>query len=225
MIHQDVARLLLSTALVILGYHLLFTGASILAVFADLFKLRAVLRNKTWGPLFHPLDSPFYPGIALVVPVHAYTPDLIENIQSLLDSNYPDSEVIVVNDGATDETLSKLLDVFDLEAIEADIPLEMPCEQIHAVYRSRDRLSLSVIDKAAGGQSDALNAGLWLTSKPLFGAIGVDAIIDGNGCFRWSSRSSSILRRWSQQVQQTVSAMAFPSRMSNSHTIVFHDGC
>ncbi len=96
----------------------------------------------------------------------------------MLSLNYPEIEVVVVNDGSTDATVERLVEHFDLEPVDADIPFEVPAEEIHGVYRSRIYEELLVVDKDNGGKSDALNAGLWLTEMPLFCAVDSDTVID-----------------------------------------------
>ncbi len=143
-----------------------------------LFELRDDLRESRWTPPFQVFASPFYPGIGVVVPAYNEATTITESVQSLLSLNYPDVEITVVNDGSTDETLTVLDEQFDLQPVDAEIPVEMPSEPVHQVYRSAVYEELLVIDKENGGKSDALNAGLWLTEMPLCCAIDSDTIID-----------------------------------------------
>jgi len=51
-----------------------------------------------------------YPGVSIVVPAHNESFAIHETIESLLALDYPDFEVIVVNDGSTDDTAAILDD-------------------------------------------------------------------------------------------------------------------
>jgi cellulose synthase/poly-beta-1,6-N-acetylglucosamine synthase-like glycosyltransferase len=143
-----------------------------------LFELREAVRESRWTPPFREFSSPFYPGIGIVVPAYNEAGTIVGSVQSLLSLNYPEVELVVVNDGSTDETLDLLVENFDLEAVDAEIPVDVPTEEIHGVYRSTIYEELLVVDKDNGGKSDALNAGVWLTDKPLFCAVDSDTIID-----------------------------------------------
>nr|WP_255151176.1 glycosyltransferase family 2 protein [Halorarius halobius] len=143
-----------------------------------LFELEEDVREARWDPPFRRFASPFYPGIGVVVPAYNEAATIVESVRSMLALNYPDLEVVVVNDGSTDATMDRLREAFDLEAVDAPVPFDVPCEPIDDVYRSRSTDQLLVVDKANGGKSDALNAGIWLTDMPLFCAVDADTVID-----------------------------------------------
>jgi cellulose synthase/poly-beta-1,6-N-acetylglucosamine synthase-like glycosyltransferase len=162
----------------VVGYYFVINGYYLCIHALALLELRDNVRESRWEPPFREFASPFYPGIGVVVPAYNEAETIGESIQSLLSLNYPEVEIVVVNDGSTDETLEQLVEQFDLERIEADIPIEIPTEEIHGVYRSATYEELLVVDKDNGGKSDALNAGIWLTDMPLFCAVDSDTIID-----------------------------------------------
>ncbi|MEF8853045.1 MAG: glycosyltransferase [Haloarculaceae archaeon] len=173
----------LSTVLVLFGlfvagYYLFVNGGYLLLHVFALFELREDVRESRWNPPFRKFASPFYPGIGLVVPAYNEEATIVESVRSMLSLNYPELEVVVVNDGSTDATLERLTERFDLEAVDAEVPFEVPAEEIHAVYRSTTYEELLVVDKDNGGKSDALNAGIWLTEMPLFCAVDSDTVID-----------------------------------------------
>ncbi|MEF8881898.1 MAG: glycosyltransferase [Halapricum sp.] len=173
-------------ALVILGIFSLFVVSFYVVInvgylflhLLALFELREEVQESRWNPPFRRFATPFYPGIGIVVPAYNEETTIVESVQSMLSLNYPDIEVVVVNDGSTDETLSHLVETFDLEPVEAEVPFEVPSEEINDVYRSATYEELLVVDKENGGKSDALNAGIWLTDMPLFCAVDADTIID-----------------------------------------------
>lgn len=51
-----------------------------------------------------PPPLPRYPGVSVIVPAHNESLAIVETIESLLSQTYPDIEIIVVNDGSTDDT-------------------------------------------------------------------------------------------------------------------------
>jgi cellulose synthase/poly-beta-1,6-N-acetylglucosamine synthase-like glycosyltransferase len=106
------------------------------------------------------LGSRFSPSVSVVLAAHNEEVALPHAVRSLLGLDYAEFEVIVVNDGSTDDTLEKLRRTLDLVPVEASSRGLIETEQIVAYYRSSSDPRLLVIDKVNGGKADALNAGL-----------------------------------------------------------------
>jgi biofilm PGA synthesis N-glycosyltransferase PgaC len=51
-----------------------------------------------------PPELKHYPGVSVIVPAHNESYAILETIESLKNLQYPEFEIIVVNDGSTDET-------------------------------------------------------------------------------------------------------------------------
>ena len=105
-------------------------------------------------------ESRFSPAVSVVVAAFNEAVALPLALRSLLDLDHAEFEVIVVNDGSTDDTLERLREALDLIPVEATSRGLIQTEAIVAYYRSRQDTRLLVIDKANGGKADALNAGL-----------------------------------------------------------------
>jgi cellulose synthase/poly-beta-1,6-N-acetylglucosamine synthase-like glycosyltransferase len=107
-----------------------------------------------------------------------------DTVASMLAIDYPQLEVVVVNDGSGDDTLGALQRRFDLEpAPRIDIGL-LPTREIRSLQRSRTHPQLLVVDKANGGKADALNAGLVHASGRLVCAVDADTIIEPDALIR-----------------------------------------
>jgi len=122
--------------------------------------------------------------ISVVVPAYNEAETIIDNIISLLDLNYPEFEIIVINDGSTDNTLEKTIDYFNLRKIDVEINMQVECKEIRGVYGSFVVPNLVIVDKLNGGKADALNAGINLSRYPLFCGIDADCIIEKNALLR-----------------------------------------
>ena len=129
--------------------------------------------------------SKLTPPISILVPARNEQLSIVESVRSLLSLDYPEIEVIVVNDGSTDGTLEELRRNFML--LESDIlhVSEIPTARIRGVYMSAADRRLLVLDKnSSGRKADALNAALNASSAPFVCAIDADAILEKDALLR-----------------------------------------
>jgi biofilm PGA synthesis N-glycosyltransferase PgaC len=106
------------------------------------------------------LASPFTIPVSVIAPAYNEEFCVLAATRSLLALQYPEYEVIVVNDGSTDQTLARLRDEFELEPTGTFFRKTLPSLEVKQIYRSRTQPRLIVIDKANGGKADALNCGI-----------------------------------------------------------------
>lgn len=129
--------------------------------------------------------SPLVPPISLLVPAHNEEKSIVESVHSLLTLDYPELEVIVVNDGSTDATLQVLREHFQL--LETDllyIP-EVPSKPVRGIYMSETDPRLIVVDKESGGsKADAINAALNAASSPYICVVDADSILEPDALLR-----------------------------------------
>lgn len=130
-----------------------------------------------FGPSVRLYRSALTPAITLIAPAYNEAATIVESVTGLTLLQYPEVEVLVVNDGSKDETLAVLRTAFDLEVIPREPLRDLPHAEVRAVYRSRRIPNLTVIDKANGGKADALNAGISFARHPLFCAIDADSVL------------------------------------------------
>ncbi len=129
--------------------------------------------------------SPLAPPISLLVPAHNEEKCIIESVDSLLKLDYPELEVIVVNDGSEDGTLEVLKSHFQL--LETDVLYipEVVSKPVRAVYMSQIEPRLLVVDKEAGGtKADAVNAALNAASSPYVCVVDADSILEKDALLR-----------------------------------------
>ncbi|MBT8280531.1 MAG: glycosyltransferase [Muriicola sp.] len=135
--------------------------------------------KNSFGDISKTLGSPLAPGITIIAPAYNEGLTIVENVRSLLSLQYVNYEVMVVNDGSKDDTLEKLIEAYDLKKIERDIDPAIKSKPVRGIYKSEQRsfAKLTVVDKANGGKSDALNAGIYLSENKYVGCIDVDCLI------------------------------------------------
>ncbi|MEQ8331157.1 MAG: glycosyltransferase [Longimicrobiales bacterium] len=124
------------------------------------------------------------PPITLVAPAFNEEPTCVESVRSLLSLEYPEYEIIVVNDGSNDETLARLTEAFNLYPA-ARLPMaSLPAQPVRQLLRSRRYRNLWVVDKENGGKADALNAGINFCRTPLFCAMDADSLLEPDALIR-----------------------------------------
>ncbi|TBR24443.1 MAG: glycosyltransferase [Candidatus Nitrosotenuis sp.] len=91
-----------------------------------------------------------YPKMSVLVPAYNEEKVIRTTIESLLSTDYPDKEIIVIDDGSKDQTL-----------------------EIASRYKDK----IKVIHKENGGKASALNAGLLYATGPIIVILDADTII------------------------------------------------
>lgn len=157
-------------------------------------------RNKTafvsFKELFHlPLIKP----ISIIAPVYNEENSVIESTLSLLSLEYPQYEIIVVNDGSKDDTLKKLISTFDLKITNRIYRKVIDTKTIKNIYTSPTISKLVVIDKKNGGKADAMNAGLNISRYPLFCTLDGDSILEKEALLK-------MVRPFLEDPEKTVAA-------------------
>jgi cellulose synthase/poly-beta-1,6-N-acetylglucosamine synthase-like glycosyltransferase len=105
--------------------------------------------------------SRFTIPVSVVAPMHNEAVLARPVVDSLLALDYPEFEVIVVNDGSTDETLEILRGEYGLEPVARFPRKVFETGTVVGVYRSATHARLTVVDKESrGAKADALNCGL-----------------------------------------------------------------
>jgi cellulose synthase/poly-beta-1,6-N-acetylglucosamine synthase-like glycosyltransferase len=119
----------------------------------------------------------YTPPISIIAPAFNEEATILTSVRALLSLNYPEFEVIVVNDDSKDSTLRLLTETFNLYHVEPICRSRLESQPIRSIYRSKNVRNLIVVDKENGGKADALNCGLNVAKFPLFCGIDADTLI------------------------------------------------
>jgi cellulose synthase/poly-beta-1,6-N-acetylglucosamine synthase-like glycosyltransferase len=104
---------------------------------------------------------------------------IVTTVRSLLQVNYPEFEVLVVNDGSKDDSLKVMIEHFEMVEVPRSFPQTLPHAEIKAIYQSKKVPNLRMIDKVNGGaKADAMNAGIDASLYPLFCPFDGDTLVD-----------------------------------------------
>jgi cellulose synthase/poly-beta-1,6-N-acetylglucosamine synthase-like glycosyltransferase len=124
------------------------------------------------------LASGFLPPITILAPAYGEEATCVESTKSLLALEYPEYEVIVINDGSKDRTFERMVEAFDMkEAFRMPIA-SIPTASVRGIYQSSRIPNLWLIDKENGGKADSLNTGINYTESPLFCAVDADSLLE-----------------------------------------------
>jgi len=96
-----------------------------------------------------------YPKVSIIVPAHNEGEYIQSTLESLLEDTYPNKEIIVVDDGSTDDTY--------LKAVQ---------------YTNRPEVMVLRRERASGRKAKALNYGLLFASGEILVAVDGDTIIE-----------------------------------------------
>ena len=168
----------------LLFYFVILNSLYLLFAIVAFFELRRHRRRWTARDLDVIVRSPATPTISLIVPAYNEEATIGQSLRSLLLLNYPEYEVVVVNDGSTDGTLQAAIRAFDLVRADVSHQCMLDTAVIRGVYRSLTHRELLVIDKANGGKADAINAGVNAARYPLVCVIDADSLLEEHALTR-----------------------------------------
>lgn len=140
-------------------------------------------RSRRRGVSDH-LSGSTYKPISILIPGFNEESTLVSSIRSMLELGYPEFEIVVINDGSTDQTLPLLQEAFTLFPVTDASRNQLPTKKVKKVYRSLDHPNLIVLDKEHGGKSDSLNAGINVAHFPLFCSVDADSLLNSDALLR-----------------------------------------
>jgi len=136
-------------------------------------------RNRQIKPDSFIMKEGVLPSLSIIAPAFGEEATIVESVTALLNMDYPDYEVVVVNDGSADATLERVITHFEMERIDYVYPTPLATNPIRGIYRSRAYPRLTVVDKMNGGKADSLNAGINIARGEFCCGIDADSLLDG----------------------------------------------
>ncbi|HYH16306.1 MAG TPA: glycosyltransferase, partial [Flavisolibacter sp.] len=160
-------------AMVLIGFYFF------IAIFA-VVEARRYMRKSSFTEYAMLAASEHAPSLSIIAPAYNEGATIIENVRSLLSIHYNNYEVIIVNDGSKDDSLQKLIDVYDLKPVHLDWEPHIATKPVKAIYKSSNPVfkKLVVVDKVNGGKADALNVGANIATNQYIVCIDVDCILE-----------------------------------------------
>lgn len=162
----------------VFGYFIFVNGSYILLILFSYIQTKKSRKESKIFKLSGLFDSRLYKSVSILAPAFNEQESIIDSTRALLNLEFADYEIIIINDGSKDETLERLLSHFNLHKIDRHVPLEIKSEPIKAIYGSKMYPNLLVVDKVNGRKADALNAGINVSRKDLICAVDSDTLLE-----------------------------------------------
>jgi cellulose synthase/poly-beta-1,6-N-acetylglucosamine synthase-like glycosyltransferase len=173
-----------ATEVILVWYFFLLNAIYLGLAFIAFRVISKHLLRNVYGGFENISKSPLTPAITMLVPAHNEAVGICTTVNNLLHLDFMRFEVIVINDGSTDNTIEELKKAFRLTPIAIPGQGALNTQQVRTVYHSATNHNLVVIDKRNGGKSDALNAGLNIARYPYFCTIDADAMLESDALQR-----------------------------------------
>ena len=138
------------------------------------------LRRAEYSGADDMFRSPLTLPVSVIVPAYNEGAGIGAAVQAMTALRYPRYEIVVVDDGSSDDTFELLRAQFDLVEVPRVVPGEVPYRtQVLSVHVARaNPETLTVVRKTNGGKADALNVGINLARHPLICMVDADSVLD-----------------------------------------------
>ena len=111
------------------------------------------------------------PPVSIIIPAYNERETILASVTAALQIEFSHFEVIVIDDGSTDDTFSLLTTTYQLFPVPPVFPSILQTAPVKHYYRSKLYPKLLVIQKENGGREDAINAGINASTAPFFSGI------------------------------------------------------
>ncbi len=123
--------------------------------------------------------SVFTLPVSIIIPAHNEEKWIIDSVKSALNLSYPEFEVIVIDDGSTDNTLNLLKEAFALKELERLPEQRFDCGKIRAAFYSSITPGIKVVSKDSGyRKAGALNVGMEFARYKYICVLDADTILE-----------------------------------------------
>ena len=156
-------------------YMILYSSFLFLSVTVGSSDLYAAKRRNR---LKNELANDYYVPVSVLVPAHNEEVTIEATVRSLLALDYKLYEIVVVDDGSTDNTTQVMRDAFQMWKIERPIQRRIPCQPEEEIYETRAyKVPITLVRKKNGGKADALNMGINVSNYPYFLCLDADSVL------------------------------------------------
>jgi cellulose synthase/poly-beta-1,6-N-acetylglucosamine synthase-like glycosyltransferase len=162
----------------VLLYFLVINSSYLLLISLAAMDFARRLRRVPFAGYDEAYASPLTMPVSVVVPAFNERAGIIESVRGMLSLRYPQLEIVVVDDGSTDDTVALLTAAFELRSVPRRIPADIPTRGEVLDVLMSGIVPLTVVRTTNSGRSDSLNAGVNAARYPLVCFVDADSILD-----------------------------------------------
>ncbi len=171
------------------GYFIIFYMVLIIGIYSSMlifayFYMKKGLRLDKVTDNDKSLKMIYSKPVSIIVPAYNEELGVVDTIHSLLTLEYPQFEIIIVNDGSKDNTLQTVIERFEMKEVHRTVKRELPTKEVRGIYESDLHPNIVLVDKVNGGKADALNVGINISHYPYFCSIDGDSILSNTSLLR-----------------------------------------
>jgi len=142
------------------------------------------MRRLKYGRYQDEMHSSLAQPVTMIIATYNEEKNIADTVKALLRMDYPDYEVIVVDDGSDDGSLQRLREVFGLERIDLVYRPLLPTSEVKAFYINPSIPNLTIVAKEHGGKADSLNVGVNISRSPYVCSVDADSILEDKAITR-----------------------------------------
>ena len=164
----------------VLGYFLALNSTYLVLTVVAALEFGHHLRRAGFSGQQDLFDNPLTPPVSVLVPAYNERAGIVQSVHAMLALRYPEFEIVVVDDGSTDDTFEVLREAFDLVQVPRVLPRTVPTiGKVLSTHQPRDGSPLLVVRKDnAGRRSDPLNVAINAAQYPLIVMVDADSLLD-----------------------------------------------
>ena len=166
-----------------LGYFLAINAVYLALNYISLYAIVGYMRDHRAEYLPKSLTG-YQPPVSILVPAYNEHSTIVSSVRSLFNLNYPQFEIVVINDGSTDHTAQEIIREFQMAEFPEAYRQRIPTKEVHKIYASARYPQVRLVDKENGGKADALNAGINCARYPIICTMDADCILQSDSLHR-----------------------------------------
>ncbi|GAB3737747.1 glycosyltransferase [Luteimonas pelagia] len=165
-------------------YYAVLHGLYLMLILIGATQLRRYHQGINVGDFKRIAESPLTLPFTVIIPAYNEAKVIGGTVDAALGLRYPEHEVIVVNDGSSDDTMQVLIDRYGLRKVNRFGAKRLDTQPVRGVYESAEHPHLLVIDKGNGQRADAINAAANHARYPLLCIMDADCIFEDDALLR-----------------------------------------